>query len=212
VGSSYSKYVGTTHAAYFTSAGVVDLGTLGGFSDALAINDAGMAVGFSGGHGFLVDVAHPKMVDLNTLIPPDSGWILGGADGINDLGQITGRGYNMKGELHAYLLTPTGAGGTSGAYRAYRLFRSTVGPGYARDAGTANQRAEHVPAPSDAGATTLPLVPAQAPPAPDPSANTQVSAPATAWVSVARPSRPDAGAADPLYWSVAWSGNSEPLV
>ncbi len=45
------------------------------------------------------------MTDLNTLIPPNSGWILTEARGINDAGQITGTG-TINGETHAFLLTP----------------------------------------------------------------------------------------------------------
>ena len=47
------------------------------------------------------------MRDLNNLIPADSGWILGIARAINDLGQIVGVGY-LEGEEgnRAFLLTP----------------------------------------------------------------------------------------------------------
>ena len=41
------------------------------------------------------------MLDLNLLIPPNSGWALGTAVGINDLGQITGVG-SIGGQSHAY--------------------------------------------------------------------------------------------------------------
>ena len=41
------------------------------------------------------------MVDLNTLIPPDSGWVLYEATGINDAGQIVG-----SGDQGYFLLTP----------------------------------------------------------------------------------------------------------
>jgi probable HAF family extracellular repeat protein len=44
--------------------------------------------------------------DLNTLIPPDSGWNLLGATAINDQGQIVGYGMNPESQSHAYLLTP----------------------------------------------------------------------------------------------------------
>ena len=45
------------------------------------------------------------MVDLNTLLPSDSGWQLNTAFGINDAGQITGHGYH-NGQFHAFLLSP----------------------------------------------------------------------------------------------------------
>lgn len=44
-------------------------------------------------------------VELNTLIPPDAGWFLQFADGINDRGQIVGRGL-LGGAMHGYILTP----------------------------------------------------------------------------------------------------------
>jgi hypothetical protein len=46
-----------------------------------------------------------QMRDLNTLIPPGSGWFLSSATGINDAGQITGTG-SFGGPTHAFLLTP----------------------------------------------------------------------------------------------------------
>ena len=45
------------------------------------------------------------LTDLNTLLPPDSGWVLVGATGINDSGQIVGSGY-FNGQLRGFLLTP----------------------------------------------------------------------------------------------------------
>jgi hypothetical protein len=60
-----------------------------------------------GDHAFRTDLAGGPMVDLNTLIPPDSGWTLLTARGINDVGQIVGTG-KLPGNdiIHAYLLTP----------------------------------------------------------------------------------------------------------
>ncbi len=46
------------------------------------------------------------MTDLNNLINSTSGWTLGSACGINDLGQIVGYGLNSLGQNHAFLLTP----------------------------------------------------------------------------------------------------------
>jgi probable HAF family extracellular repeat protein len=45
------------------------------------------------------------MSDLNSLIPPNSGWTLSEAFGINDTGQITGTGA-INGATHAFLLNP----------------------------------------------------------------------------------------------------------
>ena len=91
---------------------VKDLGTLGGpSSSALGINDAGQVVGFAStsegvSHAFLYErSATPKMQDLNSLIPPDSGWSLEEARAINQKGQIVGLG-ERNGHNHAFLLTP----------------------------------------------------------------------------------------------------------
>ncbi|XWK86846.1 MAG: hypothetical protein U7127_21960 [Phormidium sp.] len=46
-----------------------------------------------------------NMIDLNSLIPADSGWFLSTATGINKTGQIVGNGL-INGQKHAFLLTP----------------------------------------------------------------------------------------------------------
>ena len=45
------------------------------------------------------------LMDLNTLIPADSGWYLQAANSINDEGEITGFGL-INGNVHAFLATP----------------------------------------------------------------------------------------------------------
>jgi probable HAF family extracellular repeat protein len=45
------------------------------------------------------------MRDLNNLLPPNSGWELTQALGINDKGQIVGYGTH-DGQIRAFLLTP----------------------------------------------------------------------------------------------------------
>lgn len=76
------------------------------------INNSGQIVGFSlgadGPHAYLWE--HDQMVDLNTAIPGNSGWILQFSFSINDRGQIVGQGVNPNGETHGFLLTPVGAG------------------------------------------------------------------------------------------------------
>ncbi len=85
------------------------LGSLGGNSYAHAINDSGDIVGVSltGGAGteaaFLYRNA--TMVNLNTMLPPNSGWNLQYANGINERGQIIGYG-TFNGQGRAFLLDP----------------------------------------------------------------------------------------------------------
>jgi probable HAF family extracellular repeat protein len=107
-----SDYNGSgSRAAYFTRQAVIDLSSLGGPSEASAINNLGQVVGDSfttgGDHAFLTDLHGGPMIDLNTLIPPGSGWTLLDARGINGAGQIVGTGqlpgYDI---IHAYLITP----------------------------------------------------------------------------------------------------------
>jgi len=91
------------------SGGLVELGTLGGSeSSARGINNHGQVVGYartaSGEYrAFLWESS--SMVDLNTLLPPASGWVLVSANAINDAGQIAGEGV-FGGEARAFLLTP----------------------------------------------------------------------------------------------------------
>jgi probable HAF family extracellular repeat protein len=73
------------------------------------INDSREIVGFMFNADFSVQHAFlwkaGTMVDLNELIPNGSPWLLQGAFGINDSGQIAGQGL-IHGEVHAFLATP----------------------------------------------------------------------------------------------------------
>lgn len=87
------------------------LGTLGGVNSyAYAINAAGLVVGSSdlagsdGSAAFLYD--NGWLYDLNGLLAAGSDWQLLAAYGINESGQIVGKGL-YKGEEQAFLLTPT---------------------------------------------------------------------------------------------------------
>jgi probable HAF family extracellular repeat protein len=122
VGSSFAPVSGDPRVqqAFLYQAGkMTDLGTLspyGGQSLATAINSLGQVVGTSNtesgipNHAFLYQ--NGTMFDLNKLAPVGGGWILTGAFGINDRGQIISQGVNEDGrypdyEYHAFLLTPT---------------------------------------------------------------------------------------------------------
>lgn len=86
---------------------MTDLGSLGGDSVANGINDLGSIVGFS----LLADGStfdaflyrNNQMINLNSLIDPNSGWILQDATAINDNGQIAGFGL-FNGQTRAFLL------------------------------------------------------------------------------------------------------------
>jgi probable HAF family extracellular repeat protein len=102
--------VANGRAFLYDGAAMRSLGTLGGNrSQALGINNTGQIVGWSwtstnsDRRAFLYTGG--TMVDLNTLLPPGSGWTLHEARAINDSGQIVGMG-TLGGQLHAFLMTP----------------------------------------------------------------------------------------------------------
>jgi len=88
-----------------------DLGTFeSNSSEANGINDSGKVVGVSGtsdgsSHGFFKESGQP-MIDLNTLIPPASGWTIDKARAINTDHKIAATGYKDGVGSHALLLTP----------------------------------------------------------------------------------------------------------
>ncbi len=94
--------------------GLQNLGILGdsGGSYALSIDDSSVAVGFSDvplfgedDHAFVWDETR-GIIDLNTLIPINSGWdYLRIARDIDNQGRIVGEGY-INGQAHGFLLTP----------------------------------------------------------------------------------------------------------
>ncbi len=127
VGSS-TTVGGYSHAFLYSSDQMLDLGTLGGTNSiAFAVNANGNVVGSSSingaSHAFLY--SNGQMTDLNGLIPPNSGWELLDAKGINDAGQIVGTGYFRPStgatRVAAYLLTPrpvlTNASLSNGVFR-----------------------------------------------------------------------------------------------
>jgi len=103
----------TSHAALWKNGGITDLGTVDGDpgSSAFHINASGQVVGASQNsfgdstHAFLWENGGP-MIDLNALIPQNSGVQLISAPDINDRGEIVTLGVFPDGDQHAFLLTP----------------------------------------------------------------------------------------------------------
>ncbi len=100
-----------SHAFLFTGETVLDLGTLGGrLSTGYGINDADTVVGASlkeDNNTFYAFIyQNGVMTDLNTLIAPDSGWVLNTALKINNAGVIVGTG-TFAGEQRGFILAPT---------------------------------------------------------------------------------------------------------
>lgn len=88
---------------------MVELGSLGRtFSEAKDINEDGQIVGFATNISGSPQLAwlwdDGQILDLNSLIDPESGWTLLSAEAINDHGDIVGYGM-INGVTHAFLLT-----------------------------------------------------------------------------------------------------------
>ena len=117
VGIALSPADGTVHGFLWTKGtGMQDIGAFpGAFATIPAccktINDRGEIVGFA------IDATGPRAliwqnnvpVDLNTLIPANSGWYLQFTASINNAGEIAGQGI-INGEVHAVLLSPNHTG------------------------------------------------------------------------------------------------------
>ena len=113
VGGATTKNNGLLRAARWKNGHMANLGTLNGdpCSFAVGSNSKGQIIGnaFSGdcdhSHPFLWENGGP-MIDLNTLIPPDSGLVLHETTYINERGEITGAAFLPNGDEHAFLLIP----------------------------------------------------------------------------------------------------------
>ena len=110
-----------THAFLWRKGVMTDLGSLGDYSHATAINSKSQVVGWyyiTGRteppfrHAFIWETGG-SMVDLNTLIPPNSGLELVAADNINERGEIVGVGVPARcfpdSCGHLFLLIPCAA-------------------------------------------------------------------------------------------------------
>jgi probable HAF family extracellular repeat protein len=98
--------------AFLFDGRIHDLGTLGGNSQGFAINRRGQVVGT---YQYLGNGVAPhaclwsggQIIDLNYVIPPNSGWELREATGINDRGQIVGNASRQGfSGWRGFLLTP----------------------------------------------------------------------------------------------------------
>jgi probable HAF family extracellular repeat protein len=115
VGGSYDAGDSSFHAVRWggSGGGIDDLGVLPGLSGsvAYALNGTGQIVGKSDAgsdptaHAFIYLAG--TMIDLDSLIPPDSGWVLQQARGINDAGQIVGFG-TFEGQTRGFVLNLSG--------------------------------------------------------------------------------------------------------
>ena len=105
--------LGEMRHAFLTTDGVIhDLGTLPGLDNSVAydVDGAGEAVGAAAPAPDAPNVRallwrSGHVIDLNRLLPPNSGWTLQEARAINSRGQIVGAGL-FRGSPHAFLLTP----------------------------------------------------------------------------------------------------------
>jgi probable HAF family extracellular repeat protein len=116
----------TSHAFLWHKSVMTDLGTLDGSSHATAINSRGQIVGYFRltdrtdppfRHPFIWEKGGP-MLDLNNLIPANSGLELVAADNINERGEIVGVGVPARCFVdfcgHLFLLIPCAASATQG--------------------------------------------------------------------------------------------------
>ncbi len=96
------------HGFIYTGGVLTDLGTLGGsYCSPVALNNRGQVVGMAADASeatFPFLWQNGSMQNLNSLLPPGSGWELWSAAGINDAGQIFGYGL-YQGQFSWYLLT-----------------------------------------------------------------------------------------------------------
>ncbi len=112
VGVSATLSPSLLRATLWDNGKIIDLGAGEGiYSGAFGINNAGVIVGYWGISELFVQHYATKwvdgeLIDLNELIPADSGWVLHEAADINESGQIVGTGINPDGDGHGFLLTP----------------------------------------------------------------------------------------------------------
>lgn len=99
------------HAVIWNDGKISTLAAASGFSQSLGfgINDSGLVVGTSTNGNQLRDATlwdNGTPMDLNSLLPANSGWTLSEADTINNRGQIAGVG-SLHGVQQGFLLSPS---------------------------------------------------------------------------------------------------------
>ncbi|HVO96424.1 MAG TPA: hypothetical protein VMT15_00065 [Bryobacteraceae bacterium] len=115
VGGAFSPIDGSIHAFMWTKGtGMQDLGALmpGAVLTTATccntVNNSGEIVGLALDATFTPHAwvyKNKMMMDLNTLIPANSGWYLMSSCSLNDLGEIVGYGV-INGEMHSFLARP----------------------------------------------------------------------------------------------------------
>lgn len=109
--SYFGATIASQHPFWWDGSALHDLGSLGGKGAlALGINAHDVIVGNSARKGSTVRHAFVytggRMYDLNTLLDESgAGWELVVAEGVNDAGQIVGRG-QFSGAMQGFVLTP----------------------------------------------------------------------------------------------------------
>jgi probable HAF family extracellular repeat protein len=100
------------HAFLWHEGRILDLGTLPGLieSRGMGVNSAGQVVGQANNASLTMYAPFRwqdgAMIDLNSLLPPGSGWVLRTANAINESGWIVGEG-TFNGQPRAYVLRPS---------------------------------------------------------------------------------------------------------
>lgn len=134
VGRADFSPASTNHHAFLWRDGVMkDLGTPDGFlcSTAQGINASHQVVGdaglcFMGGNGWLWE--NGSIVDLNSLVPPDSTVHVAGAVAINDRGEIVAEGLPGDGSSHVVVLIPCDGNHPAAVGCDYSMVDATAAP------------------------------------------------------------------------------------
>lgn len=132
-----------------------DLGALNSsYSYAYAVNNRGQAVG-TNGHAVIWQ--NGMIADLNSVLPPDSGWALEAATAINEKGQIVGWG-KLNGFTRAFLISrvsTAAVASVSAASYDSKLAPEAICSAFGEQLATAIQTANTTPLPTALAGTSL---------------------------------------------------------